>query len=59
MTSTCGAEEDVKTYSEGQCNFCSVLSSMEGQGAIHYNIVGAVVSNVYYYGCKIQKENPI
>jgi len=48
------------TYSEGQSSFYSVLSSLEGQGDIHCNIVEAVISNVMsYYGCKMRKEYPV
>lgn len=46
VTSACGTEEGVKTYSEGQCSFFSFLSSLVRQLGIHCNIVEACISNV-------------
>jgi hypothetical protein len=56
VTSNCGAEE---THIQKMCSFCSILSSMEGQGDIHYNIVEAFVSNVMSVGMGVKCERKI
>jgi len=60
ITSTCGVVEDVKTrIQKASAVSAQFYQAWKASRAIHCNIVGAVISNVYYYGCKMQKENPI
>jgi hypothetical protein len=59
VTSTCGAEEDVKTHSKDNYSFYSVLSSMEGQRVIHCNMIEAFISNVMSVATGVKCERKI